>query len=141
MRSRDQHGPKRPSRPGLRRFGRRRAQCVRPPADRLGEQLLHPREIYVGTLVGPQPALWRVALADDRRSVLGAPPAVDDPDAVLCWAARQLLTAALRYDVSTTAVRALADDLPQITTPELELSDLEVRLWFLGWRLQHRAER
>jgi hypothetical protein len=141
MRSRDQHGPS-----GLRRLppfrrGRGRDRCDRPSTDEIGDQLLHPRELYVGTLVGPRPTLWRVVLADDRRSILGAPPAADDPDVVLQWAARQLLTAALRYDVSTTAVRALADELPQITGPELELSDLGVRLWFLGWRLQHRAER
>jgi hypothetical protein len=133
LRLRDTHGR---SGPAVRRG---RTRCPLPQTDDLSRQLLHPRELYVGTLAGPQPALWRVALADDHRSVLGTAPAADDMDVVLCWAARQLLTAALRYEVSTTAVRALADDLPQLTGAELELSDLEVRLWFLSWRLQHRT--
>ncbi len=134
MREREDHGRPRPARSAR---GRQRCGPARPRE--LSQELLRPRELYVGTLTGPEPALWRVPLGDDRRTVLGAAPSAQDADAVLCWAARQLLTAALRYDVSATAVRALADDLVPLAKAELELSDLEIRLWFLGWRLQRRA--
>ncbi len=136
MRSRDQF-PRR----GRRPVGPRgRERCGHPERDDVaGQQLLHPRELYVGTLSGPAPALWRVAIADDRRSELGPAPTGADDDVILRWAARQLLTAALRHEVSGAAVGALAAELPQLTGPDLELSDLEVRLWFLGWRLRHRA--
>lgn len=134
MRSRDAHRPRRPT-----PLSRGRIRC-RPRVDGdLALALMNARELYVGTLAGEQPSLWRVALDGERRCALGAAPAGDSPRAVREWAARQLLAAALRYDASVEAVRALADELPQLAGSEVELSDLEVRLWFLAWRLQHRA--
>lgn len=101
------------------------------------EPLLRPHELYVGHLGGPRPGLWRMGLMGDGLTVLGGEPPQGGDDALLRWAARELLRAALRRPVRPDAVRALAAELPGITGAHLELSDLEVRLWFLAWGLKH----
>lgn len=130
MRAREEHTP---SGTGA---VRRRPDCVRPRAERL----LGVREHYVGSLALSGPGLWRVGAAGGApRPLGGPPPRAGGEEAVLRWAARSLLMAAIPRAVSDRAVRALAADLPAFAGHDVALTDVEVRVWFLGWQLHGRA--
>lgn len=130
MRAREEHPPPAAA------AARRRPECVRPRADRL----LGVREHYVGSLAVSGPGLWRVGVAGGAvRPLGGPPPRTGDEDDVLRWAAGCLLAAAMPRVVSDRAVRALAADLPALAGDDVALTDVEVRVWFLGWRLRGRT--